>query len=77
MSKFKYTAEDVRQVSREIEATHADVIQLSAAEIAQSKVVYWHARRTRFTEMVDSLNWVLGETTDNSSIRVWTARPKR
>ena len=67
MSELNHTPDEVREMIREIEDTHADVIQMSAAEIAQSdKVVYWHARRTRFIEMVDILNWVLGETTDKA-----------
>ena len=67
MSDFNHTPEEVRQMIREIEETHADVIAMSAAEIAQSdKVVYWHGRRTQFIEMVDILNWVLGETTDKA-----------
>ena len=67
MSEFNHTPEDVRQMIREIEDTHADVIQMSAAEIARSdRVVYWHGRRTQFIEMIDILNWALGETTDKS-----------
>ena len=51
----------------EIEDTHADVIAMSAAEIANHEnVVHWHSRRTRFIGMVDILNWVLGEETDTS-----------
>ncbi len=34
MSDLKHTSEDVRQMIREIENTHADVIQMSTAEIA-------------------------------------------
>ncbi len=67
MNDFKHTPEDVRQMIKEIEDTHADVIEMSAAEIAQHQdVVYWHARRTRYIEMVDILNWVLGDTTDKA-----------
>lgn len=51
----------------EIEDTHADVITMSAEEIARHEdVVYWHSRRTRFIGMVDILNLVLGEETDLS-----------
>lgn len=67
MSEFKHTPEEVRQMIREIEETHADVIRMSAAEIAgHEQVVYWHSRRTRFIEMVDILNWTLGDVTDRS-----------
>ena len=65
MSDFAHTPEEVRQMIRELEDTHADVIAMSAHEIATHKdVVYWHARRTRMIEMIDILNWALGDTTD-------------
>ena len=65
MSTLQHTPDEIRTMIREIEDTHADVIQMSAAEIAtHENVVHWHSRRTRFIGMVDILNWVLGEETD-------------
>ena len=57
MSTPQHTPDEIRTMIAEIEATHADVIGMSAAEIARHEnVVYWHSRRTRFIGMVDILN---------------------
>jgi hypothetical protein len=67
MSETRRTPEELRRMITEIEEMHADVIGMSAAEIATHKdVVYWHSRHTRMIGMVDILNWVLGEETDTS-----------
>lgn len=67
MSETRHTPEEIRRMIAEIEETHADVIGMSAAEIATHKdVVYWYSRHTRMISMVDILNWVLGEETDTS-----------
>ncbi len=67
MSELRHSPAEIRTMITEIEDTHADVIGMSAAEIANHEnVVFWHSRRTRFIGMVDILNWVLGEETDLS-----------
>ncbi len=67
MGNLQHTPDEIHTMIAEIEATHADVIGMSAAEIAgHENVVYWHSRRTRFIGMVDILNWALGEETDTT-----------
>lgn len=67
MDHVNHTPDEIRQMIAEIEETHADVIKMSAAEIAgHPDALYWHSRRTRFIGMVDILNWVLGEETDTT-----------
>jgi hypothetical protein len=62
-----HTPAEIRRMITEIEATRADVIQISAAEIARyPDALYGHSRRARFIRVVDILNWVLGERTDAS-----------